>query len=248
MKMQTRAVSHFFSDSKTWVSHLVNLMDLNALPAKLPADSKHPAAEWQKYAHALASGQAETVMELKREASEGFQGYRIWFGGLYTWHSLCPEMALRSVEVMMQHYGYGSVPGVQTCFWWTLMASGVRQLRLPMTKGLLPVLCSKDLKHDVYKEAIRSLGSCRSVFHHLTPNFVAELLESVSSWTDEELLISGLAQIVYIMEMMLDDRDICIATQDIQKMICAIMCGRTEAVAANKEKVLDLLMKSKECS
>eukprot|EP00438_Fugacium_kawagutii_P018362 Skav220718 [mRNA] locus=scaffold1850:119773:120519:- [translate_table: standard] len=248
MKKQTRAVSHFFSDSKTWVAHLIQLMDLDALPAQLPTNSKHPAAEWMKYFSALADDQVETIMEMKREASEGFQGYPIWFDGLYTWHSLCPDMALRCVEVMMQHYGYGSMGGVQTCFWWTLMASGVRQLRVPMTKCLLPLLCSQDLKHGVYKEAIRALGSCRSVFHHLTPNFAADLLEIVSSWTDEELLISGLAQTVYIMEMMLDDRDICIATQSMQNMISAIKGGRTDAAAANKLKVLNLLMASKECS
>eukprot|EP00438_Fugacium_kawagutii_P005682 Skav227812 [mRNA] locus=scaffold948:174242:176404:+ [translate_table: standard] len=246
MKMQTRAVSHFFSYSKAWVAHLVQLMDLDKLPALLK-DSKHPAAEWMKYNGALVRGTVETITEMKREGSEGFQGYRIWFDGLYTWHSLCPEMALRSVEVMMQHYG-SVVGGVPRLFWWTLMASGVRQIRLPMTKGLLLVLCSKDLELKVYKEAIQALGSCRSVFHHLTPNCVAELLESVSSWTDQELLISGLAQTVYIMEMILDDRDICIATHYMEYLVRAIKCGRTDAVAANKQKVLNLLMARGECS
>eukprot|EP00438_Fugacium_kawagutii_P001096 Skav200792 [mRNA] locus=scaffold4534:25146:26006:+ [translate_table: standard] len=247
MKMQTRAVSHFFSDSKAWVAHLVQLMDLDAFPAQLPTDSKHPAAEWLKYASALARGEVETITEMKREGSEGFQGYRIWFDGLCTWHSLCPEMALRSVAVMIQHYD--SVGPVQRCFWFTLMASGVQQIRLPMAKGLLPVLCSKDLQRRTYEEAIEALGTCRSVFHHLTPNCVAQLLESVTSWTDKELLFAGMEQTHYIMEMVLDDdRDICIATHYAENLVCAIKGGRTDAAAANKQKLLTLLTARKECS
>eukprot|EP00438_Fugacium_kawagutii_P028921 Skav230019 [mRNA] locus=scaffold769:292139:292930:- [translate_table: standard] len=263
MKKQTRAVSHFFSDSKTWVAHLIQLMDLDALPAQLPTNSKHPAAEWLKYASALALGKVETITEMKLEASEGFQGYRIWFDGLYTWHSLCPEMALRSVEVMMQHYGSvgphygsggpvpvcGSVGPVPGCFWWTLIASGVQQIRLPMTKGLLPVLCSKDLELNVCKQAVEALGSCRSAFRDLTPNFVAELLESVARWTDEELLCSGLQETIYIMEMILDDdKDICMATRYVEDLVLAIKCGRTDAAAAIKQRVLNLLAVRKECS
>lgn len=141
MKMQTRAVSHFFADSKTWVDYLINLMDLDALPVEFPTAS----LEWEKYFYASVCDQVETVTEMRREGSEGFQGYRIWFKGLYTWHRLCPEIALRSVELMMQHYG-SEVCGLPDCFFWSLRASGVRQLRLPMIKGLLPVLCAKRLE------------------------------------------------------------------------------------------------------
>eukprot|EP00438_Fugacium_kawagutii_P033159 Skav231188 [mRNA] locus=scaffold425:144139:145101:+ [translate_table: standard] len=252
MKMQTRAVSHFFSDSKAWVAHLVELMDLHALPTNYPTHSKdpvwkHPVFEWDDYSSFLVIGEIEHATELKRKASEGFQGYRIWFHGLYTWHALCPEMILDSVEVIMQHYGstVGQVPGI---LFESLMTSGVRQIRLPMTKGLLPVLCSKDWEHDAYKHAFKALDTCRqSVFHHLNPYFVAELLQSVASWTDEELQFSGVEQIIYMMDVMLDDRDLSRANRYLNGMVTASKAGRMDAVVVNKQKVLDLLMQNKEC-
>eukprot|EP00438_Fugacium_kawagutii_P021586 Skav212170 [mRNA] locus=scaffold754:312584:314986:+ [translate_table: standard] len=252
MKMQTRAASRFFSDSKAWVAHLVQLMDLDALPAQLPTDSKdpvwkHPVFEWLKYSTSFAKGEFELVTEMKSDASEGFQGYRIWFNGLYTWHKLCPEMILDSVQVIMQQYGStaGQVPRK---LFWSLMASGVRQIRLPMTKGLLPVLCSKHLELDAYEDAIRALDTCRAVFHHLSPKFAVELLESVTRWTDERLQFSGVEQVIYMMDVMLDDRDLCSANYYMDAMALASKCARMEATAANKQKVLDLLMKTKESS
>eukprot|EP00438_Fugacium_kawagutii_P016153 Skav224587 [mRNA] locus=scaffold2684:26249:27754:- [translate_table: standard] len=245
MKMQTRAVSHFFSDSKAWVAHLVKLMDLDALPTDHRSHSKHPVCGWMKY---FGAGDFETVMEMKRDAPEGFQGYRIWFDGLHIWHAICPELTLHCVEVIMQHYRSFAPGRLSFCLWSTLMASGVRQLRLPITKGLLSVLCSKDLELGLCKDALRALDSCRSVFHHLSPNCAAELLESATSWKDEELRLFGLKQVCYIMEMMSDDRDFCSATHYMERMQFAHRCGRMDAAAANKQKVLDLLMESKECS
>eukprot|EP00438_Fugacium_kawagutii_P013349 Skav207018 [mRNA] locus=scaffold2740:157026:157784:- [translate_table: standard] len=252
MKMQTRAVSHFFSDSIAWVAHLVELMDLHALPTNYPTHSKdpawkHPVSLWLKYCSFIVMGEVERATEMKRDASEGFQGYRIWFHGLYTWHTLCPEMILDSVEVIMQHY-VSTVGEVPSNLFWNLMASGVRQIRLLMTNCLLPVLCSKDWELHAYKHALDALDNCRSVFHHLTPYFAAELLESVASWTDKELQFSGVKQIIYMMDVMLDDRDLCRAHLYIDAMLTASKAGRTDAVAVNKQKVLDLLMQSKQCS
>eukprot|EP00438_Fugacium_kawagutii_P030009 Skav214952 [mRNA] locus=scaffold2320:94618:96387:+ [translate_table: standard] len=252
MKMQTRAVSHFFSDSKAWVAHLVQLMDLDALPTNYPTHRKdpvwkHPVSEFLYYCSFLVMGQAERATEMNRDASEGFQGYRIWFRGLYRWHTLCPEMILDSVEVIMQHYG-STVGEVPRNLFWGLIASGIRQIRLPMTKGLLPVLCSKDLELDAYKDALKALDTCRSVFHHLTPACAAELLESVTSWTDKELQFSAIEQVIYLMEGMLDDKDLCIANHYMDAMAFASRAGRMDSVAANKQKVVDLLMESKDCS
>eukprot|EP00438_Fugacium_kawagutii_P018493 Skav225891 [mRNA] locus=scaffold1460:162904:163551:- [translate_table: standard] len=204
MKLQTRAVSHFFSDSKAWVAHLVELMDLDAFPTRLPTHSedplwKHPVIAWLNYDcdDFFALGEVE-VAKMKLYAFEGFQGYRIWFNGLHTWHRLCPQMTLRYLEIIMQLYG-ATAAQVPRFLLWRLMASGIRQFRLPMAKGLLPALCSEDLERHVYKDALRALNSCRSVFHHLTPNFAAELFESVTSRTDEELWYSGLEKVLHIM-------------------------------------------------
>lgn len=106
----------------------------------------------------------------------------------------------------------------------------------------------KGLNPDVYREAIQALGNCQSVFHHLTPNFAAELLESVTSWAGEALQSYGRIQVLHIMERILDDRGICRVTQYMDGLECAFWYGRTDTAAANKQKLLNLLFAIKEGS
>eukprot|EP00438_Fugacium_kawagutii_P006233 Skav208382 [mRNA] locus=scaffold3508:98331:100449:+ [translate_table: standard] len=93
--------------------------------------------------------------------------------------------------------------------------------------------------------AFGKMKQLANIFHHLTPDFAAELLESVASWTEKKLQFSGVEQIIYMMDVMLDDRDLCSANRYMDAMVTASKAGRMDAVAVNKQKVMDLFMQSK---
>ena len=182
---QTRAVSSFFSNSKVWVAHLFKLMDLDSLPEHCAGDLRHPGLEFKKYDDDLSGNKFEGAEEYKRNASEGFQGYRLWFNGLFQWHKRHPEMSLHFIQMVMQWFGSEQIrlANVAKTFCTSVNITGIRALTLPLANRLLEWLHA-DLRPKPRRAALNILKHSQGVYPHLNVKLVFELFETVMSWEE----------------------------------------------------------------
>eukprot|EP00435_Cladocopium_sp_Y103_P036620 s670_g9.t1 len=246
VSMQTRAVSRFFSSSKAWVAHLVKLMDLDSLPSK-HADARraHPAVEFIKRVRAIHNGAMEASLKFN---SEGCAGYRYWFSGLSMWHALHPEMTLHFVKVVMQWYRseVRELRRVGCLLCYEVVLSGSRELRLPIAEGLSAVLSTKDLEHNLYLSVAEILEKCQPIFKHLSKKWVVEFLEIATSWTDKEIRRRYLVQVKCVLDVVLNNAEIHFATRYWNALYNADLLRKIDTVAAEKQKLIDLLTESQE--
>eukprot|EP00435_Cladocopium_sp_Y103_P045011 s3137_g12.t2 len=246
--METRAGSRFFSNSKVWVAHLFKLMDLDSLPEHCAGDGRHPGLEFVEYKKALWNSNFEGAEEAKRNASEGFQGYRLWINGLFAWHKRHPEMSLHFLQMMTRWFGSKHVELTNTAI--TLCRAvryqGIRDLTLPLANGLLGVLHA-DMFPRARLCALELLKDCQAVYPDLDVKLLLELLEAVMSWKEPEVR----AQVRYIAAFMLeammkDDEAFALANINVTSMALADEKGNMDEAAAKSQKLIGLLREARE--
>eukprot|EP00438_Fugacium_kawagutii_P008358 Skav228114 [mRNA] locus=scaffold1220:23921:25117:+ [translate_table: standard] len=243
VQTQTRAVSRTFSNSKIWLAHLFKLMDLDSLPQHT-SHGAHPAIEFSEWFDALRVEEFDRVNEIERCASEGFQGYRVFLNGLFMWNAQHPQMVQPFLTTVMQWYSSGqdvlSAIGTNFC---GLMVQEVPSVRRPILVDLLSLTRTKGLSPDRYETFIALLRCCSSVYKHFGRDSVAELLVSVTSWTDESLKSGCLMEIIAMLNVVLtDESHAVLANRCYKHMLNFEKQGKLDKAAAQLQKVLDLLL------
>eukprot|EP00438_Fugacium_kawagutii_P034261 Skav225954 [mRNA] locus=scaffold1500:687491:694429:- [translate_table: standard] len=242
VKMETRAVSRFFSSSKIWLAHLLKLVDVDSLP-QCADGTTHPAHEWAWHYQSWNAGRMDRAMEIERNASEGFQGCRCFLNGIAMWHASYPEMVQPFLTTVIQCVSSRNIAlsnaGRRM---WGEVAQSVPGLG-PTANGALHLLSTKgrDLDHFF---ATQLLFTCMSAYH-FSKGEIAELVRNVRSFMSWELKMDrGYANAqIFTNAVFTEESDRCLAFRYYKGMINAERKGKEEA-AAKEQLLLDLLADS----
>eukprot|EP00438_Fugacium_kawagutii_P027274 Skav214367 [mRNA] locus=scaffold86:682896:683711:+ [translate_table: standard] len=224
-EMGTRAVSTFFANPKVWVTHLFKLMDVDSVLET--NDETHPAFEYFRYARAdLHKDEGIEPVRLKEQGSERFQGYRLWHNGLVKWHGHDTEKSLHFVRVVMQRFAHEEkVLGGPWCV--ELLFQGLREVRLEIAKGLLPVLFANCFSSRKCKTAMKCLEACQCAFPFLSKSFAVGLVDIWTNWilhdgdTWIQLRNSCIKALKHILDVILPTDEAVLATRYINAMAYA---------------------------
>eukprot|EP00438_Fugacium_kawagutii_P025116 Skav225310 [mRNA] locus=scaffold23:73752:79772:- [translate_table: standard] len=208
-----------------------------------PNGMTHPAIEFDSWYWALDRGDADRASELERCASEG---YCMFLNGLFMWNAQYPQMVQPFLTTVMQWYfsGEGRLAGLGRIFCSTMLEE-VPSVRRPLLVDLLSLTRTKGVSPDLYANFINLLKCCSSVYQHLGRDSVAELMDSVRSWTDEHLKNRCLCEIIVIVNAVLtDESEAVLANRCFKHMIHFKIQGKLDEEAAQYQKVVDLLKQS----
>lgn len=174
-------------------------------------------------------------------------GYRIWINGLFMWHKSHPELSLHFLQTATQWCGSKQIelsnPAYTLCR--AVRELGIRDLTLPLAKGLLGVL-DTETRPQKCMSVLSLVKTCQAIYRHLDIKVVFKLLESMMSWKDQKVRMEAICMVATVLEaILMDDEAFARACRRFTSMENADKKGNMDEAAAEKKKLIGLLKDSK---
>ena len=129
-------------------------------------------------------------------------------------------------------------------FCYAVRHQGIRDLNLPLVKGLLVVLHA-DLHPYIRECALDVLIGCQTTYPHINVKLVLELLESVISWKDLEMRRRARGTVAHMLEAIVtDDQAFALANLNLKGMSRQEGRGNMDEAAVKLQKVIGVLSES----